>query len=244
MLQSAAPAHAEPVWGAMSSVALSVLVVSWNTRELLRDCLRSALQSLEGIPSEVIVVDNGSFEGSADMLRNEFGADRRVRLIANPANEKFARGNNQALAASHGEFLAIVNSDVQLAGSVLIQMMDYLRAHPRVGIVACDLVGDDGKSQLAHRAFPTLPTAFCVWTRVGRRIDRWLLGGLVRNRYNLANRRRIGVEVVDQAAAACIVIARSTVERIGGLFDERFPIFFNDVDLCRRVWNAGLEIHV
>jgi GT2 family glycosyltransferase len=79
---------------------------------------------------------------------------------------------------------------------------------------------------------------------VGRRIDRWFLRGLVRKRYLLVNRRRAGVAIIDQAAAACLVLARSTVERIGGLFDERFPIFFNDVDLSRRVWNAGLEVHV
>src|SRR5207249_12210679 len=85
---------------------------------------------------------------------------------------------------------------------------------------------------------------FCRWTRVGRRIDRWLLGGLVGRRYQLMHLRRTGVAVIDQAAAACLLIHRATVERIGGLFDERFPIFFNDVDLSRRVRDAGLEVHV
>jgi GT2 family glycosyltransferase len=223
---------------------LSVLVVSWNTRDLLRECLRSTLASLGTLPAEIIVVDNASADGSADMVRQEFCADPRVRLIANPRNEGFAHGNNQAYAEARGGILAVVNPDIVLTGPALGGMLDYLRAHRGAGIVSCNLVGKDGVSQSLHRRFPTLPIVFCHYTRAGRRVDRWLLGGLVGRRYHLRSLKRTGVAVVDQAAAACLLIARSTVERIGGLFDEGFPIFFNDVDLSRRVWKAGLEVHV
>jgi hypothetical protein len=223
---------------------LSVLVVSWNTRDLLRECLRSVLVNLNGISAEIIVVDNASADGSAEMVRWEFAHESRVRLIANSRNEGFARGNNQAFAAARGQYLAVVNPDIVIKGPVLTDMMDHLRAHPNVGIVSCDLVGTDGLSQSLHRRFPTLPIVFAHYTRVGRRVDRWLLGGRIGRRYHLLDIRRAGVAAIDQAAAACLVIGRSNIGKIGGLFDESFPIFFNDVDLSRRVWKAGLEIHV
>ena len=227
----------------MSEMTLSVLVVSWNTSDLLRDCLRSVLSAVEGMRAEVIVVDNASVDGSADMVRREFDVEPRLRLVANGSNELFARGNNQAYALSRGEIILVINPDVVLNRIALRGMIDHLRGDPRVGIVSCDLVGRDGASQSLHRAFPTLPIAFSVWTRVGRLLDRLLLG-LNRRRYHLETLRRGGVALVDQAAAACLLIRRSTVERIGGLFDERFPLFFNDVDLSRRVRDAGLEVHV
>jgi len=225
-------------------VELSVLVVSWNTRDLLRDCLRSILAAVEGTRAEVIVVDNASGDGSAAMVRREFGAEPRLRLMANDRNELFARGNNQAYALSRGEILLVLNPDVVLDRAPLRGMIDHLRRNPRAGIVSCDLVGRDGASQSLHRSFPTLPIVFSRWTRLGRLVDRVVLLGLNDRRYHLNTRRRSGTAVVDQAAAACLLIRRSTVERIGGLFDARFPLFFNDVDLSRRVWDAGLEVHV
>jgi len=228
----------------MKPLDLSVIVVSWNTRDLLRDCLQSALANLGTPSAEIIVVDNASADDSAGMVQRVFGDDPRVRLIANSRNEGFAHGNNQALAVARGQFLAIVNPDILFTGPALGSLLEHLRAHPNAGIVTCNLVGTDGLPQSMHRTFPTLPIVFCRWTRVGRRIDRWLLGGLVGRRYQLMHLRRAGVAVIDQAAAACLMIERSTVQRIGGLFDERFPIFFNDVDLSRRVRDAGLEVHV
>lgn len=223
---------------------LSILVVSWNTRDLLRECLRAAIAAASELAFEVIVVDNASGDESAAMVRHEFAAEPRVRLIANARNENFARGNNQAYAASSGSHLLVMNPDVVLNGAALRGMIDHLGARPEAGIVSCSLVGTDGVPQTLHRAFPTLPIVFAVWTQTGRTLDRWLLLGLNRRRYRLQSRRRDGLAVIDQAAAACLMIRRRTVERIGGLFDERFPLFFNDVDLSWRVHDAGFEVHV
>jgi GT2 family glycosyltransferase len=247
MTETRTPVPVRPGGGAgppRPQVSLSVLVVSWNTRDLLGDCLRSVLAAVEGMRAEVVVVDNASEDGSADMVRREFGAEPRLRLVANERNENFARGNNQAYALSCGEDILVLNPDVVLNRTALRGMIDHLRGDARVGIVSCNLRGTDGASQSLHRAFPTLPIAFSVWTGVGRAIDRLVLFGLNGRRYHLKTRRRSGTAVIDQAAAACLLIRRSTVERVGGLFDERFPLFFNDVDLSRRVWDAGLEVHV
>lgn len=189
-------------------------------------------------------MDNASADGSAEMVRREFGADPHVRLVANARNEGFARGNNQAFAMARGETLLVLNPDIVMTREALRGPPDHQRTHPEAGIVSCNLVGFDGIPHDMHRAFPTLPIVFSRWTRAGRRLDRWLLLGLNHRRYRLRTRLRRGIAVVDQAAAACLLIRRATVERIGGLFDERFPLFFNDVDLSRRVWDAGLVVHV
>src|SRR2546425_4759548 len=228
----------------MTDLELSVLVVSWNTRDLLRDCLRSTLESVESMPAEIIVVDNASADGSAAMVRREFGDESRVSLLANDRNEGFARGNNQAYEMSRGKMVLVLNPDVLLNRAALRGMFDHVCADPAAGIVSCNLVGIDGVPQTLHRAFPTLSIVFSLWTEIGRLIDRFLLFGLNRRRYHLKDRRPGGAATIDQAAAACVLLRRSTVECIGGLFDERFPLFFNDVDLSRRVWDAGLEVRV
>ncbi|MFQ5878322.1 MAG: glycosyltransferase [Acidobacteriota bacterium] len=226
------------------SVEISALVVSWNTRDLLRECLHSILAAAGGASVEVIVVDNASEDGSAAMVESEFGGDPRVQLIANSENAGFARGCNQACAASRGEYLAVLNPDVVLRRLALESMVDYLRRHPEVGAVSCTLLGPDGKRQPMHRAFPTLGTVFFNWTRLGKRLDEHLLGRRHQRRYNREDLPRTGVSVIDQAPGACFVIPRALAAEIGGLFDEGYPIFFNDVDLSRRIWESGREIHV
>src|SRR2546426_1064832 len=169
---------------------LSILVVSWNTRDLLRECLRSALANLKVVSAEIIVVDNASADGSAEMVRREFAPEPRVRLIANPRNEGFARGNNQAYAAARGEFLAVVNPDVTFTGPVLRGMVEYLHGRPAVGIVSCNLVGTDGSSQSLHRRLPPPRSAPCPRTRRGNRGGHRALAGGGRWRHDLAGIRR------------------------------------------------------
>jgi hypothetical protein len=225
-------------------VNLSVLIVTWNTRELLRDCLRSLLASLDTFAAEVIVVDNASEDGTAEMLRYEFGHESRLRLLANDANLGFARGNNDALALARGTTIAVVNPDTVFDGPVLAELSGHLSAHPEVGIVSCGLVGLDGTPQSLHRAFPTLPSLFFVDTRPGRWIDRRLLGHRAYRRSRLLHRPHAGTMSVDQVAGACLVMRRAVIDRVGGLFDERLPLYGNDVDLSRRVRDAGLDVQV
>jgi len=127
---------------------------------------------------EIIVVDNASADDSAGMVRREFGAETRVSLVANPGNEGFARGNNQAYDMSCGEMLLVLNPDIVLNRAALRGMIEHLIADPAAGIVSCNLIGTDGVPQTLHRAFPTLPIVFSVWTGIGRTFDRFLLLGL------------------------------------------------------------------
>lgn len=222
---------------------ISILIVSWNTKELLKLCVESIFTCLTNVSYEIIVVDNDSQDGSADMIESIFQGSDHV-LVRNQYNAGFAQANNQALQHAHGEFIALVNSDIMFKDAALIQMVNFLDQTPDCGLVSCNLVGDDGVSQSIHRSFPTLPTIFFTMTRLGVSLDARLLNSTFNKEYKLQNSLRKGVKAVDQAAAAMIVMKEETINLLGGLFDERFPIYGNDVDLCRRVRDLGLKILV
>ena len=221
---------------------LSLIVVSWNTCVLLNHCIRTALEALEHIPGEIIVVDNGSADGSADMVRKEFSDHPQVALIANVDNLGFAASNNLGYRYAAGSVIGVVNPDILIDANALHAMYEHILANTGVGIVSCELVGKNGESQTIHRAFPTLPRVLFTQTRLGRKIDRLAFARHFDNLYRLRSVPRHGIQHVDQVAGACFLIRREVVERIGGLFDERFPILGNDVDLCRRVHDAGLTV--
>lgn len=225
---------------------VSLLIVSWNTRDLLSRCLDSIERHLMGSTTayDVIVVDNASTDGSVEMLRSRARSESALRLICNRANVGFARATNQAFEASRGEFVALVNSDIQLLDDAVSPLIEHLRRRWYVGAVSCELVGTDGRPQAIHRRFPTLPILFFSATRIGSWIDHRLLGLQFHRRRLSRNYQEEAFSSVDQAAAAFLVLRRTTVSSIQYLLDESFPLLGNDVDLCRRLWNAGLEVHV
>jgi len=222
---------------------LSVLVANWNTADLIERCVESILAQVT-IPLELIVVDNGSADGSVDRLRRLAARDPRLVLITNPRNYGYAHANNQAYARSRAPWVALLNSDITVRPGALERLLDYARTHAQVGITTCVLIGDDGREQHFHRRFPDLWTIALWFNRWGRRIDRLLLGGRVRKRYLMTGTAIKEPLPVDQAGGACMVLSRAVVKTAGGLFDEAFPLFFNDVDLSRRIHGLGLAIHV
>jgi hypothetical protein len=231
----------------MPDPGLSILVVSWNTRDLLRRCVESIAPALEALDAEAIVVDNASSDGSAGMVRERFGSDPRVTLIANPANEGFSRANNAALARARGGVIVLANPDLELSAGLLAALRRHLDDHPEAGLVTCRLIDPEGRPQAIHRAFPSLALVFFCRTRPGRWLDRRLLRGRFARCYRPqpdgAAGSAAGWARIDQAAGALMALRRSTIDEVGGLFDERFPILGGDVDLCRRIRDAGYEVH-
>lgn len=230
---------------------LSVLIVSWRTREPLRAALIATLRALDELASaggpqgEVVVVDNASDDGTAEMVCTFAEEDDRVRLVSSAVNLGFAGGNNLALEHARGDVLAVVNPDVEADGAALIAMLEHLLAHDEAGLVTATLVGHDGRPQSLHRSLPSLLSVIVEQTRMGRRLDRRLLGGRIRRSHRLVGLPAGVVAKIGQAAGALLLLRRSTLARVGGyLFDESLPILFNDVDLSRRVHDAGLEVHL
>ncbi len=220
---------------------LSVLIVNWNTKDYLEDCLHSIYNSVKGIYFEVIVVDNHSGDGSAEMVRKNFP---EARLIENQENAGFARGNNQAYAISKGKVIGLLNPDTVVYPGTFEKMVEYLNTHEGVGAVSCKFFSPDGSFQREYyRRFPTVSTIFFRYTYPGQFLNRRFYHGMALEYFFYRDKTFKHTEVVKQPGATFLVMRRPLIEKIG-LFDEQFPILFNDVDLCKRIWDEGYEIHV
>jgi len=216
---------------------LSVVIVNWNVRELLRRCLRSVLasQRLSGLAAEVIVVDNASSNGSTEMVKEEFP---EVRLMANEENLGFTRANNQGIAASRGHYVLLLNPDTEVIGDALGAMVEYMDAHPDVGALGPMLLNPDGSVQSSRRRFPTLATAFLEST-----VFQWELSrdNRVLRRYYVFDRPNDEVQEVDWVTGACILMRRRAIEEVG-LLDEDFFMYSEELDWCRRAKERGWKV--
>lgn len=210
-----------------SSPTLSVIIVNWNTADLLAACLAS-LGRGPAAPHEVIVVDNASTDGSVERVRSGFP---HVRVLPQPENLGFARANNAGIAAAHGRFLLLLNSDTEVRPGALDALVSWMDARPRVGIAGPPLWNPDGSPQPSVQTFPTLGSEFLRQTMLFR-----VVPGRLRREAGSRETRR--VEVVSGAA---LCIRRECLESVGPLDAEIF-MFYEDTDWCRRADRAGWEV--
>ncbi len=217
-------------------VDVSIVIVNWNTRELLRACLASLCAALASsrLKVEILVVDNASGDGSAEMVALEFPA---VRCWANVENLNYAAGSNQALREAVGECVLLLNPDTEVPLGAIEALSRHLAENPAVGAVSPALVYPDGRLQDSVRGFPTPRALVGAFTGIGRLFPRSAWGG-----YRVQALPEDRPVAVDQPMASAFMVQRAVLEKIGH-FDERFPLFFNDVDLCYRIRQAGWEIH-
>jgi GT2 family glycosyltransferase len=213
---------------------VSIVVLSWNTRELLDACLSSLRAVAAELPFEVIVVDNDSADGSADMVAQRHP---EVRLVRNATNEGYAIGNNTGAAGARGDLLLLLNSDTEVRPGALATLVRFLDGHPAHGACAPRLDNPDGTPQTSCKAFPTLLT--CVFFDTV--FERWFPDNRVIPRYFMADFDHEHSRDVDQPPGAAFLVRRALWEELGG-FDPELWLFFNDVDLCRRLRAAGHSI--
>lgn len=212
---------------------VSVVIPSWNTRELLRATLESLKTTLP-MSSEIIVVDNASSDGSARMLQDQFP---HVRLIRNNTNQGFAVATNQGVEAARGAYVLFLNSDTQVVGNAIRSMLAFLETNLRYGAVVPRLLNPDGTTQRAHMRFPALATPFFC----GTPFERWSPNNREVRRYFA---RDFDYEIdgdVEQPPATCILMRRKALKRAKPL-DENLWLYYNDVDLCKRLWEANWRI--
>lgn len=220
----------------MFGPVLSICIVNWNTRDDLRLCLAAIAANPPRVECQVIVVDNASSDGSALMVRAEFPD---VMLLANAENLEYARGNNQALQAARGEFVLLLNPDTEVRLHTLDRLLAFVRDHPDAGAAAPKLVNRDGTLQRSVRSFPSPAMLFFEATGLARLFPRSPLFG----RYRMTFWNYETVREVDQPMASALMLRRAALDQVG-LFDEQFPMFFNDVDLCWRLKAAGRKIYL
>ena len=184
------------------SIDLSIVIVNWNVRELLRRCLSSVYRATgASLKVEVIVVDNASSDGSAAMVSEDFS---QVRLIANEKNLGFTRGNNQAIAQSRGRYVLLLNPDTEVVDDALGTMVQYMDAHPQVGALGPQLLNPDGSVQSSRRRFPTMATAFLESTV----LQQWFPDNRILRRYYIRDRGDDEVQEVDWVVAALKMLVR------------------------------------
>ncbi len=213
---------------------ISILIVSWNVRDLLRQCLQSIANQQPNLTAEISVVDNHSNDDTVAMLRAEFP---QVRVMANAENVGFTRANNQALAIAQGRYLFLLNPDTVLRPGALHTLFDYAEAHPRVGMLGPQLFYGDGSVQSSRRRFPTLATAFLESTK----LQQWFPRNRVLTHYYMRDTRDDATQAVDWINGAALFVRRELYDQIGG-FDERFFMYSEELDWCYRAKRAGWDI--
>jgi GT2 family glycosyltransferase len=222
------------VFGVPPVPDLSIVVLSWNTKDDLRRCLQAIEEGRGALSVEVVCVDNASSDGSAEMVATEF---QKTRLVRNAENRGYAKGVNQGLALARGFRVALLGSDTRVAPDALSKLCAFLDANPSYGVVAPKLVDyETGATQRACMRFPLLKTA--LWWDTP-------LQALFPDRFEIARYRYLDFDHetsrdVDQPPGTCLVLHRSTVERLGPM-DERLWLFFNDVDWSMRLSELGLK---
>ena len=215
-------------------IDVSVIIVSWNTRELLGRCLKSLFEQTHGVSFEVLVVDNASSDDSAEMVRSEF---TQVNLIANDANLGFARANNQAIAEAKGECVLLLNPDTELIDDGISNLVAVARKHPEAGIVGGKILNPDRSIQASVRRFPTL----CSQVLIMLKLHHAFVNISCLRRYFANDVNPESEQSADQVMGAFFLISRQALNIVGTL-DERFFIWFEEVDYCKRVVNAGLKV--
>lgn len=216
--------------GAGMDPELSIVVLTWNARPLLEACLAALPAAVGQIPTEIVVVDNGSEDGTRELLASR----PDLTVIRNDRNRGVAPGRNQGLRAARGEFLALLDVDTVARPGAFATLVAYLRAAPAVGLVGPKLVGADGVLQYSCRRFPTILDKLC--RRLPARIGRALADDVELRWWDHANARD-----VDYVIGACQVIRRSALTVVG-LLDERIFYGPEDVDLCLRMHRAGFGV--
>lgn len=215
---------------------ISIIVVSWNVRDLLRRCLFSIRQQTTDNTQqiEIIVVDNASSDGTVIMLRDEFPD---VCVIANSDNVGFTRGNNQAFAIARGRYLFLLNPDTELGENALENLTAFMELHPRVGIVGPQLYYGDGSVQSSRRRFPTFATAFLESTK----LQQWFPRHRALTRYYMLDTRDDETQEVDWINGSAMFVRREVYEQVGG-FDEGFFMYSEELDWCYRAKQAGWQV--
>lgn len=215
-------------------MAASVIIVSWNARAFLLKCIESVL--LQGVPDsiEIIVVDNASSDGSPEAVRDNFPA---VKLICNKGNYGFAKANNIGIGASRGDCLFLINSDVVVSPGCFTKMIQYMDEHPDVGILGPRIVGSNGQVQRSCMGHPSLWNAFSRALALDSLFPQSrLLGGQLLTFWPHDEIRSVGV------INGCFwMLRRSAMEEVG-LLDERFFIYGEDVDWCKRFNDGGWKV--
>jgi hypothetical protein len=213
---------------------LSIVIICWNDLKVIGDCLRSIYSGTQSTEFEVIISDNGSTDGSVEFIKKNYPS---ARVVENGANLGFAKGNNAGIRVSEGEYVLILNPDTIIHEGSLDRFVSFAEGHPAAGAFGCRVENRDGTYQTSARLFPTV---WRYWVRaLNLKVFSRLSNFFVYEEYPgwLGNSERR----IDWQSGCCVMFRGDLLKSIKG-FDEQFFYHFEEVDLCRRVWNAGYPV--
>jgi GT2 family glycosyltransferase len=212
---------------------VSIIIVNWNTRDILRDCLESVYARTKDIAFEVIVIDNASSDDSVGMIKREFA---QVRLIENTENKGFAAANNQGMRIAQGRYVLLLNSDTVVLEAAILRAVRFADAHPEAGVVGCRVLNADRSLQITCFMFPSALNLLLWITYLYKVFPRSRFWG--RGRMTWWNRD--DVREVDVVTGCFMLVRREAIDRVG-LMDEQFFMYAEEADWCYRFQQAGYK---
>jgi GT2 family glycosyltransferase len=218
----------------MAAYDLSVIIVSYNTRDVLRRCFQHLDDAATGLALEIIVVDNGSKDGSVEMLTAEYP---HVRVISSAVNLGFGAANNRALEQASGRYIILLNSDAFLRPDSLQRAIAHMDSQPEVGLGGGRLIGQTETWQPSARCFPSLLNEFLCLSGLASRYPKSKFFG----RFDRTWSEAMEPAEVDWVPGAFSIIRPDALKKVG-FFDEDFFLYYEEVDLCRRFKAAGYKI--
>jgi len=206
---------------------LSIIIPSFNTKEILRNCLQSILDNTKKITFEIIVVDNNSCDKSPEMIEKNFSS---VKLIQNEENLGFAKANNQGINKATGKYILFLNSDTLITNKAIEKMVDFMINHKEIDAIGPKLLNLDNSIQPSAGFFPN---PFVVFNMLF--LEHFLGGRFVRTSYPCLKK-------VDWVMGAALMVKKEITDKIGG-FDEKIFMYYDEVDYCYRIYKAGDSIY-
>lgn len=213
---------------------VSVIIVSFNTREILRQCVQSVWDDANGLKAEILVVDNGSTDGSPEMLERDFP---QVVVVRSEINLGFGEGNNVALRMARGRYFVLLNSDAFFVKGALPLAIRHMDENPTVGLGGCRLIGRDGDSQPSSRCFHTVVGDLIVLSGLAAKFPKSKFFG----RFDRTWADEHQPASVDWVPGAFSILRPSALQQVGS-FDPAFFLYYEEVDLCRRMKDAGIPV--
>jgi GT2 family glycosyltransferase len=210
-------------------IHLSVIIVSWNTKEYLLRCLKSVFRTERSHSWEVIVIDNGSQDGSEKEAKQLFP---EIRLIANEKNLGFAKATNQGIKHASGKCLLLLNPDTEVREGAIEALMSFMESHPDAGIAGAQLLNGDGSKQNSIANFPSLATEL---------LNKSLLRRFFPEKFPGKESVYSGPMEVDSVIGACLIARREAIEEVG-ILDEDYFLFFEETDWCYRMKKTGWRV--
>ncbi len=217
----------------MHDTDVSIIIVNWNTRELLRDCIKSVYENTHDVSYEIIVVDNNSSDGSAAMVSESFGD---VKLVCNSTNAGFAAANNQGMSEATGRYVLLLNSDTVVLESAIDRSVEWMDSHGGAAVMGCRVLNPDRSMQRTCFMFPSVLNCFLLTSYLSK-----LIGGGFFGREQMQSWRRDSEREVDVVTGCFMLVRSEAIEQIG-MMDEDYFVYGEETDWCWRFKESGWDV--